>query len=91
MVGITAGDRVILELAEAPRERDVVGAGDVLIAQEQDPVLQQERFDLREERGVARGVRQAHVAELGADDASQWLDLDGAARRRAGCGRSGWR
>ena len=47
MIGIAAGDRVVLELAEVARERDVLGARDVLVAEEQHLVLQQQRADLR--------------------------------------------
>ena len=41
MIGIAAGDRMILERAEALGERDVFGARDVLIAQEQDLMPEQ--------------------------------------------------
>ena len=67
VVGVAARDRVVLQRAEPLGERDVLGAGDVLVAEEQDLVLQQQRLDLGEERGVARGVGQADVAQLGAD------------------------
>ena len=39
MIGIAAGDRMILELAEMAGERDVLGARNVLIAEEQYLVL----------------------------------------------------
>jgi hypothetical protein len=35
VVGIAADDRVVLELAEMPRKGDVLGARDVLVAEEQ--------------------------------------------------------
>ncbi len=41
--------RMILELAEAPREGDVLGARDVLVAQEQHLVLEQQRLDFAEQ------------------------------------------
>ena len=47
MVGIAPGHRVILELAEMARERDVLGPRDVLIAEEEHAVLEQQRADLR--------------------------------------------
>src|SRR6185369_12591915 len=49
MIRIAAGDRVILELAEALRERDMLGARDVLVAQEQHAMLDEERTDLGEQ------------------------------------------
>ena len=57
MLGVAAGDRMILELAEAARERDVLGARDVLVAQEQHLVLEQQRPDLGEQVVVARRRR----------------------------------
>ena len=72
---------MILELAEVARERDVLGARDVLVAEEQHPVLEQQRADLRDEPGVARRDAEVDVGELGADRAGQRLDLDRAARR----------
>ena len=84
MIGIAADDRMVLELAEAARERDVLGARDVLVAQEQHLVLEQQRADLGEQRVVARGVAEVHVGELGADRAGQRLDAD---RSACGAGR----
>ena len=77
---------MVLELAEVPRERDVLGARDVLVAEEQDLVLEQQRADFGDEPGVARGGAQVHVGELGADRARQRLDLDGAPRGDQGGG-----
>ena len=73
---IAAHHRVVLERAEAPREGDVLGPGEVLVAQEQHLVLEQERFDLREQGVVARRVAEIDVDELGSDGAGQRLDLD---------------
>jgi hypothetical protein len=88
--GITADDRVILELAEAAREGHVVGAADVLVAEEQHAVLEQQAADLGEQIIVDRRRRQAHVAEFGADVASQLLDGDRIAQGRgADDGRGG--
>ena len=50
VVGVAAGDRVVLERAEPLGERDVLGAADVLVAEEQHLVLQQQRLELGEER-----------------------------------------
>ncbi len=43
VVGVAAGDGVVLERTEPLGERDVVGAADVLVAEEQHLVLQQQR------------------------------------------------
>ena len=67
MVAVAADHRVILELAEATREGDVLGAREVLVAQEQHLVLEQERPDLGEQRIVARRVAEVDVVQLGAD------------------------
>ena len=63
MLGVAAGDRVVLELAEVPGEGDVLGAGDVLVAEEQHLVLEQQGADLGHEVGVARGVAEVHVRD----------------------------
>ena len=56
MVRIAARDRMVLEFAEAPREGDVLGARDVLVAEEQHLVLEQQRADLGE-RARRRATR----------------------------------
>ena len=55
MLGIAAGDRMVLELAEVAREGHVLGARDVLVAEEQHLVLEQQGADLGHQAGVARG------------------------------------
>jgi hypothetical protein len=69
---------VVLEWAEALGEGDVLAAGDVLIADEQHLVLQQQRLELGEERLVPGGLSQADVAQLGSDRGGEWDDLDRA-------------
>jgi hypothetical protein len=88
MVGIAARDRMVLELAEMASERDMLGTRDVLITEEQDPVLEQQGADFRDEPGIARGDAQIHVGQLGANRAGERLDLD---RRGVDCwgGNSG--
>ena len=71
MFGIAPGDRVILELAEMAREGDVLGPRDVLIAEEEHAVSEQQRTDLHHQfRRSCRGA-EIHVGNLGADCASQ--------------------
>ena len=79
MIRIAAGDRMVLELAEVAGEGDVLGAADVLVAEEQHLVLQQQGADLGDQVGVARGVAEVDVRELRADRAGQRLDPDASA------------
>ena len=82
---VAAGDRVVLERAEPLGELHVVGPADVLVAEEEDLVLQEQVLDLGEDGGVVGGVGQADVAQLGADEAGEAVDLDAArAGRDAG-------
>jgi hypothetical protein len=53
MVRIAANDRMVLELAEVTRESDVLRARDVLVAEEQHAVLEQQRANLGDETGVS--------------------------------------
>ena len=76
VVRVAARHRVVLELTEAPGEGDMLGAGDVLVAQEQHLVLEQQSLDLGEQIVVVRGVAQVDAEQLGADVAGQRLDLD---------------
>ena len=50
MLRVAAGDRVVFQLAEVAREGDVLGARDVLVAEEQHPVLEQQLADLGDQR-----------------------------------------
>ena len=84
MIRVAAGHRMILELAEVAREGHVVGAADVLVAEEEHLVLQQQRADLAHEVGVARGLADVDVQDLRADRAGQRLDLDRRKPCRAG-------
>ncbi|MCY1430561.1 hypothetical protein D9M71_465110 [compost metagenome] len=77
MLRIAACDRVILQLAEAAGEGDVLGTADVLVAQEQHLVLEQQLADLGEQAVVAGGVGQAYAADFGADAAGQLFNTHG--------------
>src|SRR4051795_2663969 len=78
VVRIAADDRVVLEGTEPLGEGNVLATGDVLVADEEHLVLQQQRPELGEERVVPRGLGQADVAQLGADARGQRGDLDAA-------------
>src|SRR6516165_3732618 len=82
MLGVAARDRVVLELAEAAGKTDMLGAGNVLVAEEEHLVLQQKRPDFLKEVVVDHGSAEVDVAQLGADAAGQLLDLQRSERRR---------
>ncbi len=89
VVRIAAGDRMVLELAEAAREGDMLGARHVLVVQEQDAMLEQQCADLREQPVIACGSAEVYVFEQRTDRASEGLDPDRAAPARADDGRRG--
>jgi len=51
MIGVAPGDRMVLELAKVASKADVLPARDVLVAEEQHLVLQQQRPDLGHQPG----------------------------------------
>jgi hypothetical protein len=84
VLGVAAGDRVVLQRAEPLGERDVLGTGDVLVAEEEDLVLEQQVLQLGEQV-VARGdVGEAHATHLGADEGGEPMHLEGARLTRCG-------
>src|SRR6476620_9891190 len=89
MLGVATGDRVVLELTEAPSKADMLGTGNVLVAEEQHAVLQQKRPDLLKEVVVDDGSAEVDVAELGADAAGQLLNLQRSEPRRTHDGYAG--
>ncbi|MNQ73955.1 hypothetical protein D3C85_887020 [compost metagenome] len=77
MLRITAGHRMILQLAEAAGEGHVIGTAEVLVAQEQHLVLEQQLPDLGEQAVVACRVAQVHATDFGADGTGQLFYLHG--------------
>jgi hypothetical protein len=67
---------MVFQFTEVAREGDVLGAGDVLVTEEQDAMLEQQRADLRDQRWIARGRAEVDVGQFGADRAGDLLDLD---------------
>ncbi|MNC36985.1 hypothetical protein D3C75_855330 [compost metagenome] len=65
--------RVVLQLAEAAGEGHVIRTRNVLIAQEQHLVLQQQSLDLVEQAVVVDGIGEVHADQLGADTAGEWF------------------
>ncbi|MND54279.1 hypothetical protein D3C80_453360 [compost metagenome] len=77
MLRITAGHRMILQLAEAPGEGHVLGAGDVLITQEHHAVLEQLGTNLGKQTIVMHRVGQVDADQFGANAAGQLFDFHG--------------
>ncbi len=84
MIGVAAHHRVVLERAEVACEGNVLGASDVLIAEEQHAMLDQQGPDLGHECGVARCGTEAHVGQFGSNRASQGFDPDAGFERARG-------
>ena len=84
--GFVRRRRMDVKLAEQPPEREVLLGRDLLIAKEDDQVLDQRAVDLALLLGGER-PRQIDAAELGADQRSELLDGEGPVRGR---GDRGW-
>ena len=52
MIGVASRHRMVFELAEMPREGDVFGAREILVAEEQDLVLEKQSSNLCHETRV---------------------------------------
>ncbi|MNV95726.1 hypothetical protein D3C71_1906520 [compost metagenome] len=79
MLGVAAGHRMVLQLAEASGKRHVLGAAEVLITQEQHSVRKQQRAQLREQVVVVDRVGQVDPAYLGANRTGQLFDVHAVA------------
>lgn len=71
MLRIAARNGMVLQLPKAARKRDVLGATDILVTQEQHLVLEQQVANLAEQRRVTYCVTQIQAGELGTDAAGQ--------------------
>ncbi|MNY13014.1 hypothetical protein D3C86_1461260 [compost metagenome] len=69
VIRVAADDRVILQFAEASGKGRMLGASDVLVAQEQHPMLEQLDADLGEQAVVMDGVSQFDANQLCANAA----------------------
>ena len=67
---------MVFKLAEVPREGNVLGARNVLVAEKQHLVLQQQRPNFSDQSGVARRDPEVHVRKLRTNRAGERLDLD---------------
>jgi hypothetical protein len=81
MLRIAARDGVVFQLAEAARESDMLSTTNVLIAQEQDPVLEQVRPDLSEKTIVVDRVGELDVHQFGANGVGNLFDTHGVLLR----------
>ena len=77
MIRIAAGHRMIFQLAEAASESHVIGATDVLIAQEQHPMLEQLGTNLGEQTVVLHRIGEVDADQFGANAAGQLFDFHG--------------
>ncbi|MNY80832.1 hypothetical protein D3C86_2220720 [compost metagenome] len=66
---------MILQLAETAGEGHVLGAGDVLVAQEQHAVLEQLGTNFAEQAVVMDGIGELDADQFGADVAGQLFNL----------------
>ena len=67
VVGIARHDGVVLKRTETLRELDVLGAGDVLVPEEQHLVRQQQRLELGEKLVAAGDLAQVDTRNLRSD------------------------
>jgi hypothetical protein len=77
VIRVAADDRVILQLAEAAGEGHMLGASDVLIAQEQHPMLEQLGTNLGEKTVVLHRIGEVDADQFGANAAGQLFDFHG--------------
>ena len=73
MIGVTAGDRVVFKVAEIACKCDVLSAREVLVAEEQHLVLQQQRSDFGHEVGVTRRGPEVDIAHFCTDGTGEWF------------------
>ena len=91
MVGVARHDRVVLERAEPLGELDVLGAGDVLVAEEQHLVRQQQRLQLGEQLVAAGDLAEVDARDSAPIEAVSLVDVHGRHRpwqRSTACGTS---
>ena len=86
--GSLPSHRVVLQGTEPFGQCDVFGAGDVLVAEEQHLVLQQQCLQFGEQLVAARDSAEVDVAHLCADRRRQRVYVEGGAGLRA-CGSCG--
>jgi hypothetical protein len=66
---------VALQVAEAPRERDMLGTANLLIAKEQDAMLEQVRANLGKEAIVVDRVGKPDTHQFGANGVAELFDM----------------
>ncbi|MCY1284344.1 hypothetical protein D9M70_332440 [compost metagenome] len=76
VVGMTASYRMGLQVAKPGRERHVLCARDVLVPEEQDAMLQEQRLDLGKQRVVSRRLAKMHPRYHRTNAAGQLLNPD---------------
>src|SRR4029079_5514162 len=74
MIGIATGNRMILKIAEAPCEGDMLRLADLLVAQEQNLVIEQRLPDFAEQVVVGDRFGETDAGELRTDVRRKLLD-----------------
>src|SRR5206468_5996899 len=74
MIGIAAGNRMVFEIAEAPRELDMFSLADLLILKEQHLMSQQSLTDGSKQIVVADRFGEANPAKFRTDVRREFLD-----------------
>jgi hypothetical protein len=74
MIRVAARDRMILQLAKATGEGDMLGLAENLVPQEQHLMLEQRGLDRAEQVIVPRGFGQVDSLDLGANVGGELLD-----------------
>src|SRR6476469_4067861 len=74
MVGVAAGDRMVLEIPELFSESDVLGLADPLVEKEQHLVREKRFTDRAQQVFVADCVGEADPTDFGADVSGELLD-----------------
>ena len=83
MVRVAADHRVVFQFAKFAGKGHMLGAGDVLVAEEDHAVLEQRLANLGHQAFIFSGSTQVYVGEFCAYGAGQRVDLQ-SARQRAG-------
>ena len=66
MIRVTARNGVVFEITEMAGKGDMLGTGDVLVAKEQDLVLEQQAFDFIGQAQVTGGISEADARDFSA-------------------------
>jgi hypothetical protein len=77
MIRIAACDGMIFQFSEPARKRNMLGARDLLVAQEHHAVFHQRRTDFRKQAVIVDRIGEMHARQFGADRTRQGFDSHG--------------